>query len=161
MNNNKLSKVLTLVALVISLVGAYFYIMIMVNGNDAFKPEAGESALALQNSIISPFVWFTIIVLGATVIATLASSIISMLKKPEQLKKTLLSVAILAVVLVIAYFMHNGDAVYGADGNVLEGGEADSTPNVWSSTGIWYSVILGGVGLALFLVDMVKSLVKS
>lgn len=164
MNSNKFSKVLTILALLISLVGIGFYVWVLVTGDDAFKVEESgnaEEALRLQNLIISPFVWFTVIILVGTIAVSVISSVISLVKKPEQLKKTLMSIVALAVVLVIAYFMHNGAEVIGADGNVLEGGEANSTSNVWSSTGIWYSIILGGVGLALFLVDMVKSLVKS
>ena len=101
------------------------------------------------------------IVLIATIAISIFSSVFSLVRKPEQLKKTLLSIGILAVVLLIAYFFKDGTEVLGADGKVLVGGEENSTSNVWSSTGILYSIILGGVGLALFLVDMVKSLVKS
>ena len=53
------------------------------------------------------------------------------------------------------------DVVLDAQGKIVEGGEEGVASNVWSSTGIWYSIILGGVGLALFLYDMVKSLIKS
>ena len=103
------------------------------------------------------------ICLGIKCLAAISifSSVFSLVRKPEQLKKTLLSIGILAVVLLIAYFFKEGTEVLGADGKVLVGGEENSTSNVWSSTGILYSIILGGVGLALFLVDMVKSLVKS
>ncbi|MEQ6123740.1 hypothetical protein AAON49_06025 [Pseudotenacibaculum sp. MALMAid0570] len=156
MNNNKLTKVLTIVAVVIALIGAFFYIRILSAGDEAI-----ESTADLQNSIISPFVWVTIIVLGIAVAASLISSISSLIKKPEQLKKTLLSIGALAVVLVISYFLHDASEVVDASGKVLDGGAQGETSNVWSSTGIWFSVILGAVGLGMFLVDMVKSLVKS
>jgi hypothetical protein len=164
MNNKLLSKLLMVLALVISLVGIGFYVWVLVIGDDAFKPEESgdpEEAARLQNLIISPFVWYTVIVLGATLVVALFSSIVSLVKRPEALKKTLLSIASLGVVLVIAYLLKDGAEVIGADGAVLEGGAENATANVWSSTGIWYSMILGGVGLALFLVDMVKGLVKS
>jgi len=165
MNSNKtLSKLLMVLALLISLVGIAFYVIVIVIGDEAFKPEESgdiETAQRLQNLVISPFVWYTVVILIGTLVVTVISSIISLVKKPEALKKTLLSIASLAVVLVIAYFLHDGAQVVGADGNVLEGGAENATANVWSSTGIWYSMILGGVGLALFLVDMVKGLVKS
>ena len=151
-------------ALVISLVGIGFYVWVLVIGDDAFKPEESgdpEEAARLQNLIISPFVWYTVIILVGTLVVAVASSVISLVKKPEALKKTLISIASLGVVLVIAYLLKDGAEVVGADGAVLPGGAENATANVWSSTGIWYSVILGGVGLALFLVDMVKGLVKS
>ena len=157
--NNKFSKILTIVALLIALIAAFFYISILYNGDAAIKE--GPDALDLQNTIISPFVTTTVIILGITIFFAVVSSILNMVKKPEALKKTLLSVGILAVVLVIAYLLKDDSVVLDAQGKVLKGGIAGETSNVWSSTGIWYSVILGGVGLALFLVDMVKSLVKS
>ena len=164
MDNKLLSKLLLVLSLVISLVAIGFYIWIVVIGDDAFKPEVSgdpEEAERLQNLIISPFVWYTLVVLGGTLVVALVSSVISLIKKPEALKKTLISVASLGVVLVIAYLLKDGSQVVGADGNVLLGGAENETANVWSSTGIWYSIILGGVGLALFLVDMVKGLIKS
>jgi len=164
MNNKLLSKLLMVLALVISLVGIGFYVWVLVIGDDAFKPEESgdpEEAARLQNLIISPFVWYTVIILVGTLVVAVASSVISLVKKPEALKKTLISIASLGVVLVIAYLLKDGAEVVGADGAVLPGGAENATANVWSSTGIWYSVILGGVGLALFLVDMVKGLVKS
>ncbi|MFD2567282.1 hypothetical protein [Pseudotenacibaculum haliotis] len=156
MNNNKLSKVLTIVAVIIALIGAFFYIRILGAGDEAIETTAD-----LQNSIISPFVTITVVVLGITILAAVISSISSLVKKPEQLKKTLLSIGALGVVLVISYFLHDSAEVVDASGKVLDGGAAGETSNVWSSTGIWFSIILGAVGLALFLVDMVKSLVKS
>lgn len=154
--NNKLSKVLTIIAVIIALIGAIFYIRVVMAGDDAIEDSAD-----LQNTIISPFVWLTVIVLIATAGAALLSSVISLVKKPEQLKKTLLSIAVLGVVLVIAYLLKDGSVVLDAQGKIVEGGEEGVTSNVWSSTGIWYSIILGGVGLVLFLYDMVKSLIKS
>ena len=156
MKNNKISKVLTIVAVVIALIGAFFYIRILTEGDEAIETTAD-----LQNSVISPFVWLTVIVLGLAIVSSLASSISSLIKNPEQLKKTLLSIGVLGVVLVISYFLHDGTEVVDASGKVLKGGAAGETSNVWSSTGIWFSVILGAIGLGMFLVDMVKSLVKS
>ena len=154
--NNKFSKILTAIALVLAIITAFFYIRLLYIGDDELKASA-----VFQNSIISPFFWFTVIVLITTIAISIFSSVFSFVRKPEQLKKTLLSIGILAVVLLIAYFFKDGTEVLGADGKVLVVGEENSTSNVWSSTGILYSIILGGVGLALFLVDMVKSLVKS
>ncbi len=164
MNNNKLSKLLTIVAVIIALIAAFFYIRVLMTGDEAFKLKDAadpEAVRNLQNTIISPFVWVTTIVLIITIVAALFSSISSLVKKPEQLKKTFLSIAVLGVLLLISYFMHDATEVLDANGKLLKGGAAGETSNVWSSTGIWYVVILGGIGLALFLVDMVKSIVKS
>jgi hypothetical protein len=54
----------------------------------------------------------------------------------------------------------SGAEVTDVSGKVLEGGEAGPVSK-WVSTGIWYSMILGGIGLFFLLIDFVKSLVKS
>lgn len=157
--NSKYSKILTIVSLIIAVIAAFFYIRILSAGDEAFTE--GADALDLQNSVISPFVWITMIVLGATIFFALLSSILNMMKKPEALKKTLLSIAILGVILVVSYLLNDSAEVLDAQGKVLKGGAAGETSNVWSSAGIWFSQILLGVSSALFLLEIGKGLVKS
>ena len=110
--NSKYSKILTIVSLIIAVIAAFFYIRILSAGDEAFTE--GADALDLQNSVISPFVWITMIVLGATIFFALLSSILNMVKKPEALKKTLLSIAVLGVVLVVAYLLNDPTEVLDA-----------------------------------------------
>ena len=65
--------------------------------------------------------------------------------------------AALAVLLLIAYMMASDEATTNMSGNIIKDGEAGSTSK-WVSTGIWYSMILGAIGLGFFLWDFVKSL---
>ena len=44
---------------------------------------------------------------------------------------------------------------------VLMAGEEGSSINRLVGTGIWYSVILGLIGLGFFIYDLVKGLIKS
>ena len=60
--NNKFSKILTAIALVLAIITAFFYIRLLYIGDDELKASAD-----FQNSIISPFIWFTVIVLIATI----------------------------------------------------------------------------------------------
>ena len=76
-------------------------------------------------------------------------------------EKTLLGLALLGVILVIAYFTGDSSAVADSQGKVLLGGEEGSSVNQWVSTGIWYSMFLGIVAGAFFVFDLVKGLVKS
>jgi hypothetical protein len=88
--------------------------------------------------------------------------LISLIRNPENLKKTLGGLAVLAVLLVIAYFLSDSNAVYDANGiAVLQGGEEGSSVNQWVGTGIWYSTILLIISGAFFIVDLLKGLVKS
>ena len=59
--------------------------------------------------------------------------------------------------MIFAYAMSSDAAVTNMSGNIIKDGEAGSTSK-WVSTGIWYSMILGGIGLGFFLWDFVKSL---
>jgi Na+/H+ antiporter NhaD/arsenite permease-like protein len=152
--NEKLSKILSLVTGIISLIAVYFLIRIIMEGDDAVK-----ESVDLQNSLVSPYVSFAKIVLYITAIIAVVFSVLNLIKHPKLLKKTLISVAALGVLLAIAYAMADDGATLNASGVVLEDGEAGSTSK-WVSTGILYSLILGGVALLGVLADFVKSLVS-
>jgi len=150
--NSKVSKILSLVSGFIGLVAIYFLTRIIMEGDDAVK-----ESLELQNSLVSPFVSFAKIILIITTIVALVFSLWNLIKHPKLLKKTLASVGILAVLLIFAYAISSDAEVTNMSGNVIKDGEAGSTSK-WVSTGIWYSMVLGGVGLGFFLWDFVKSL---
>ena len=152
--NSKVSKILSLVSGFIGLVAIYFLTRIIMEGDDAVK-----ESLELQNSLVSPFVQFAKIILIITTIVALVFSLWNLIKHPKLLKKTLASVGILAVLLIFAYAISSDAEVTNMSGNVIKDGEAGSTSK-WVSTGIWYSMVLGGVGLGFFLWDFVKSLVS-
>ncbi len=66
----------------------------------------------------------------------------SLVRNPENLKENLLGLGVLAVLLAVAYFMADSNAVYNAAGSIESGGEEGSAVNQWVGAGIWYSVIL-------------------
>ena len=152
--NTKLSKILTLVVGLIGLIGFFFFVRILIEGDEALKVDAD-----LQNSILSPFISFSLIILAVTAVITVVYSAINMVKHPDVLKRTLMGVGILLVFLVVAYVLADDGAVMSM-GKVLEYGEA-GTISKWVSTGINFSAILGIIGLGAFVIDFVKSLVKN
>jgi hypothetical protein len=152
--NSKVSKILSLVSGFIGLISIYFLTRIIMEGDDAVK-----ESLELQNSLVSPFVSFAKIILIITTIIAVVFSLWNLIKHPKLLKKTLASVGILAVLLIFAYAISSDAAVTNMSGNIIKDGEAGSISK-WVSTGIWYSMVLGGVGLGFFLWDFVKSLVS-
>ena len=152
--NSKVSKILSLVSGFIGLVAIYFLTRIIMEGDDAVK-----ESLELQNSLVSPFVSFAKVILIITTIIAVVFSLWNLIKHPKLLKKTLASVGILAVLLIFAYMISSDAAVTNISGNIIKDGEAGSTSK-WVSTGIWYSMVLGGIGLGFFLWDFVKSLVS-
>ena len=152
--SQKLSKILTLVSGLIGLIAFYFFVRIVMVGDDTLENDA-----AAQASIISPFISFAKFVLIATGLISVVFSLLNLVKNPEVLKRSLMGVGALLVLLLVAYFMASDAAVTDTVGRVLEYGEAGSVSK-WVSTGINFSAILGVIGLAFFLFDFTKSLAK-
>jgi len=152
--NEKLSKILSIVTAIISLVAIYFLIMIIVEGDDAVK-----ESVDLQNSLVSPYISFAKIILYITAILAVGFSLLNLIKNPQLLKKSLLSLVAMGILLAIAYALAGDGETLNASGLVLKDGEAGPISK-WVSTGIWYAVILGGVGIFAIFGGFVKSLVS-
>jgi len=150
--NSKISKILSLASGLIGLISIYFLVRIIMEGDDSVK-----ESLDLQNSLVSPFVSFAKVILIITTVIAVVFSLWNLVRQPKLLKKTLISLAALGVLLLISYMMASDAAVTNVSGNIIKDGEAGSTSK-WVSTGIWYSMILGAIGLGFFLWDFVKSL---
>jgi hypothetical protein len=152
--NKKLSKILTIIAGVIGLIGFVFFIRVVMAGDEAIENDA-----AVQGSIVSPFISYAVILLVLTALIAVVYSLINLLKSPKVLKRSLMAVAILAVILVISYSIASDAAVTDSVGRVLVDGQAGSVSK-WVSTGINFSAILGAVGFGAFFFDFLKSVVK-
>jgi len=152
--SKKITGIITAVAGIIALLGFYFFVRILMEGDDAIKEDAG-----LQAAIVDPFITFSLWTLYIIAGVTLVMSLGSLLMNPAALKKALLGVGAMAIIFAISYSMANGDAVLDTFGTVLEKGAAGTTSKL-SGTGIWFAIILGGLGLVGFVFDTVKSLVK-
>lgn len=151
-----LSKILSILIAVIAVIGAFLFIRIFME-----DPAAIESDMEVQNSVISPIIVFSTSLLYIAIGIAVLMSLVNLVKNPDNLKKTLLGLVVLGVILVLAYFTGDSDVVTDTQGKVLEGGEAGSSVNQWVSTGIWYSMFLGIVAGAFFVLDLVKGLIKS
>lgn len=152
----KSNKILSIIIAVVALVGAFLFIRIFMEDGEAIETDVN-----LQNKVISPIIYYSTFLLIATVVITIALSLWSLIRNPENLKKTLMGLAVLGVLLVISYGLSDSDAVINAAGGISDGGEAGSSTNKWVGTGIWYSLILGGIASLFFVYDLVKGLIKS
>ena len=123
--------------------------------------QALEENVDLQNSVVSPLISYSFWLFIAAVVITIGLSFWSLIRNPENLKKTLGGLAVLAVLLAVAYFLSDSDTVYNTAGNIEPGGEGGSAINQWVGAGIWYSIILGGIASLFFVWDLLKGLVKS
>jgi len=70
-----------------------------------------------------------------------------------------LSLVIFGVLLAMAYMLASDAAVLNVSGNIVKDGEAGAVSK-WVSTGIWYTLILGGIAMLTILAGFVKSLVS-
>jgi hypothetical protein len=149
--NSKFSKILTIIVAVISVLGIALFINVSITDD---VPESISGA-------VGPLIGFSLYLFYAAVIITVALSIRGLVKNPENLKKTLIGLAAMAVLLVIAYILGDSEAVLDAQGNVLKGGELGSSSNQWVGSLIWYSSILVLIGGIFFVYDLAKGLVKN
>ncbi|WP_439127885.1 hypothetical protein [Polaribacter sp.] len=152
----KSNKILNILIAVIAVVGAFLFIRIFMEDAEVLKTDGD-----LQNKVVSPIIYFSTFLFYAAVVIAILLSLWNLVRNPQNLKKTLLGIGVLGVILMIAYFMSDTQAVLDTQGVVLEGGEEGSTTNKWVGTGILYSIILGGVASLFFVYDLVKGLVKS
>jgi len=163
MDINKVSKILKIVAGVISVIGVFFLVRIIMIGDETLETDVDKQ------SIISWFVSFsTFLLIGVTVV-TLLLSIRNLFKHPKALKKTMMSLGILLVLLVIMYFTASGDEIKDTfgdiipikdmSGKILVGSEAASVSK-WVSALINFTGLLGITGLVIIGYGFVKGLFK-
>lgn len=156
MTSNKVSKIITFVVTAIALVGIFLLVRVLLAGEDAVTDD-----LDLQNKVVSPLISFSTYLLIGVIAVTIVLSLLGLFKNPENLKKTFLGLAFLGVLFVVAYFLADSNVIVDNAGEVLEGGEAGSTINKMTGAGIWFSIILGAIGLFFFVLDLGKGLIKS
>lgn len=153
----KSNKILNILIAAIALIGGVLFIRIFMEDSQ----EIVDNVDNLQNTVVSPLISFSFWLFIIAVIVTIALSLWSMIRNPENLKKTFGGIAVLAILLVIAYFLSDSNVVYNTAGGIERGGEEGSSINRWVGAGIWYSLILGGIAGIFFIVDLLKGLVKS
>jgi hypothetical protein len=153
---NNLSKILSIFVALVAVVGAILFIRIFTEDAEVIKSDA-----EVQQSIITPIIVFSQVLLYLAIGVAVVLSLWAMVKNPENLKKTGLGVVALGVILLLAYFTGDSAVVTDPQGKVLAGGEEGSSINQWVSTGIWYSMFLGLIAGIFFVIDLGKGLIKS
>ncbi len=150
--DNKSSKIIRLVALVLGLIGAVMLVQVLTADSVALEtdPEA--------QGIVSAFVGYSVYLLYLAAILAVGFSLFNLVKNPSALKKVGIAVAALAIVYFISYAMASDAAVAGTDGQVIA--EAGSTPKTVGAM-LRYTYILGIAGLGLVLFGSFKGLLSN
>ncbi|CAI8394878.1 MAG: Uncharacterised protein [Polaribacter sejongensis] len=156
MKDNKITKIITYAVTAIAVIGIILLVRVLMAGEGAVQDDVD-----VANKVVSPLVYFSQYLLYFTIGVTIVLSLLGLFKNPESLKKTLLALAVLCLLFVTAYFIADSSVVLDNADVILEGGEAGSSINRLVGTGIWFSMILGIIGLGFFILDLVKGLIKS
>jgi hypothetical protein len=156
MKDNKISKIITYVITLLALIGIILLVRVLMAGE-----EAVENDVDVANKVVSPLVYFSQYLLYFAVGITLVLSLGGLFKNPESLKKTLLGLGVLGLLFLGAYSLSDSNIVLDNADIVLPGGEEGSSTNRFVGTGIWFSLILGFIGLGFFVYDLGKGLIKS
>lgn len=135
-----LHKIIRIVVLILAIIGIALLVTILT-GN---------------LGTISAFMTIAYVVLGIAILFTLLFSFTQLFANKETLKKTLISFGLFALVIVIAYVVSDGEAVYKAGELVIsEGGSK------WVGAGLitFYLLIIIAIGSMVF--SGVKKLIKN
>jgi len=162
MDNNK-SKILTIIAAVISLIGVFFMVRIIMVGDEAIETDVANQG------IVSGFVYFAVALLIIATLITVVLSVGNLVKNPQNLKKTLLGLGVLIVLLLVTHFTASDELATDAigqpvvlkniSGDIVSGDEAKSVTK-WVAGLITFTGILGAVGLGAIGFGIVKNISK-
>jgi len=143
-----MNKILTVLKIVIGLIGAIFFIRILMADGNALEVDS-----ELQNSLLSPFITLAYIVLGLTVVTTLAFSIIGVVK--GNLKKTLLTIGAFAAIVIISFFSSTGEEIETKEGVV------SAYASQWISAGLTIFYVLLAISILAIIASGVIKVITS
>ncbi|WP_239021979.1 hypothetical protein [Pontimicrobium aquaticum] len=146
-----LQKIIKLVAAIVGVISIFFLVRIIGAGDEALETDP-----ALQDSIVSPFMYIAYIILGVMVFLVLVFSIKHMFTNAATLKKTLTNVGAFLALALIAYFgFATGVETPLRDGEVLSAGDSQL---VGAGLYLFYFLVFIAVGIMLF--TGIKKMVK-
>mgnify|MGYP005851121767 CR=1 FL=1 len=147
-----MTRILNIIKIVIGLLAAVLFVRIMLESDDLIKEQAD-----LQSSLISPDLYLAYIVLGITVILVLVFAIIGIFR--GNLKKTLISIGLFALVILVSYFGFSGDFGTGFATSDTETLSVNGAK--WIGTGLYTFYILALAAIVAMLVSTVKKSITS
>ena len=135
-----LHKIIRIVVLILALIGIVLLATILT-GNQG---------------TISLYMNVAYVVLAIAILFTLLFSFAQLFTNKDTLKKTLISVGLFVVVIVISYVLSEGEAVYKAGQLVIS-----ENGSKWVGTGLRTFYILTFIAIGLMVFSGVKKLVKN
>ena len=144
-----LHKILKYVAIVIGVVGLILWGRVLMAGDDSIETSAD-----VQASVVTPFLYVAYFVFAVIVLLVLFFVIKGLFS--GNIKNTLIAVGAFAIIVIISYFLAEGQAVYDRDG-VMAVSESGSK---WVGAGLYTFYILAVIAVGIMLVSGIKKLIK-
>ena len=112
----KLQNIIKIIALIIGVIAAFFFIRIMSIGDEAIEADVANQA------IVGSFITLALITLAVAAIITLVFTLMNLVSNPAKLKQALISIVLFLVVVAIAYFTSGEWIPEGSEEKVSLGG---------------------------------------
>lgn len=142
-----MNKITNIFKILVGVVGAILFLRVFYTGDDVIEADA-----SLQDSVLAPLMYVSYIILALGVVFTLLFSIKSLFT--GNVVKTLISLGVFVVVLIISYAMANGVETPMRDGEILS-----KSGSRWVGTGLNAFYILAVLAVGAMLVSSVKKLI--
>lgn len=143
-----LHKILKYLALVIGVIGLILWGRVLMAGDEAI-----ESSADVQASVVTPFLYVAYFIF-ALIVLLVAVYVIKGLFSGD-IKKTLLSVGVFILIVVIAYVVSGGTEMTMNDGEVISANTVH-----WVGAGLITFYILAATAILLMVISGVKKLIK-
>ncbi|HET8886346.1 MAG TPA: hypothetical protein VFM70_08370 [Salinimicrobium sp.] len=143
-------KILKYLAIVVGVIGLIFLARVLIAGDQAITDSAD-----VQASVVNPFLYIAYFVFVFVVALVLVFVIKGLFTK--NVKNTLISTGILLLLVAIAYFLADGNAMYDRNNNSQIISESGSK---WVGTGLITFYFLGALAIGTMIFSGVKKLIK-
>ncbi|MCE2495420.1 MAG: hypothetical protein J4F31_02395 [Flavobacteriales bacterium] len=144
----KVGKILSYVFMVGA---AIFFVMALVNGNDAIDNDA-----SIQAAVIDPFMYIAYFAAGLASLLTVIFAVYFLITHPEKAKNSLIGIGALVVVFGIGYVL--------ASGNVTEAmtkvGGVTETTSKRVGMGLITFYLLVGIAVLAVVISSFKTIVR-
>ena len=145
-----LHKILKIVALILSILGAVWLVRIIMTGDTAIEDSAD-----LQSSLVTPFIYIAYAAFAVAIIFVIGFIIKNIFTSGSSIKGTLIGLGAFLAVVLISYVLASGEETPLRDGGTLSASGAR-----WVEAGIYAFYILAVVAVGAMIFSGVKKLAK-
>jgi len=142
-----MNKIFNIIKIVFGVVGAILFVRILNAGDEAI-----EADVAMQTSVLAPFMYVSYVILAITILSVFIFSIKALFT--GNVKKTLISLGGFILVIVISFAVSSGTETALRDGDMLS-----ANGSRWVSTGLTAFYILAALAVLAMLLSSVRKII--